>query len=261
MSFKIIFLDIDGTILRPDDTIEPSTKKAIAHVQQLGVEAVLATGRPIHEIQEIGEELKIDSYIGYNGALAVYNGEEIFAKTMARTSVKTIVDVAKQQNHDLVLYTNNRNYFLSLESLKAKKFIDMFHLKQNALFTEEVMNDILGITLITNGENDQIHYEHVDGFYFSQVNVEGMRHCFDIIRDKVNKGVGVTFLLKRLGLEKEEAVAFGDGMNDKEMLSAVGEGVAMGNSHEKLFLYAKHRTTSVTNSGIYNGLKSLGLID
>jgi hydroxymethylpyrimidine pyrophosphatase-like HAD family hydrolase len=94
-----------------------------------------------------------------------------------------------------------------------------------------------------------------------KVNAEGYRHCFDVIRDHVNKGTGVNALLQHLNIPRDASIAFGDGMNDKEMVAAVGEGFAMGNSTPELFSYAKHKTTDVMNSGIYNGLKSLGLVE
>jgi Cof subfamily protein (haloacid dehalogenase superfamily) len=259
--YNILFLDIDGTILRPDNTIEDSTKKAISTLKEKGIETVLSTGRPIHEIREIGGELNIRSYIGYNGALAIYNGEEIFSEPMKAEIVQHILDVAGENGHDVVLYTSNKNYFTSMESREVKDFIELFHLRQNALFTDEVLHDILGMTIITGGEQEQQLYHLGEEIHLSQVNLEGMRHCFDVIRDNVNKGVGVEFLLNRLGIPRESSIAFGDGMNDKEMLSTVGEGFAMGNAHKDLFQYAKHKTTAVTDSGIFNGLKQLGLLE
>ncbi len=67
-------------------------------------------------------------------------------------------------------------------------------------------------------------------------------------------------VLAVLGIPKEQAIAFGDGMNDKEMLQTVGESFVMANGDPNLFPYAKHRTTTVDNSGIYYGLKKLGII-
>ncbi|MGV3465154.1 MAG: HAD family hydrolase, partial [Heyndrickxia sp.] len=104
-------------------------------------------------------------------------------------------------------------------------------------------------------------YDVLQGIILSQANVEGMDYCFDVIRNNVNKGTGVKRVLDYLGLPTEKSIAFGDGLNDMEMLCNVGEGFAMGNSHPDLFQYAKHRTTDVMDSGLYNGLKSLGLID
>ncbi|MFS0636071.1 HAD family hydrolase [Mesobacillus foraminis] len=257
--FKMLFLDIDGTIITPDNTIQDSTKTAVAKTKEIGMETVLATGRPIHEIAEIGEALNVHSYIGYNGALAIYRGETIYSEPMDPGSVQYILDTAAKYGHELVLYTDNKNYFTAMSSPKVNQFIEVFHLRQNAEYTSEVIGNILGITIISASDQDGKYYQFDDEIHLSQVNIPGMGHCFDVIRKQVNKGVGIKFLLDRLGISPKDAIAFGDGMNDKEMLSYVGEGFAMANAHENLFAYAKHRTTSVTDSGIYNGLKSLGL--
>ncbi|MGM7723366.1 HAD family hydrolase [uncultured Metabacillus sp.] len=261
-NYKILFLDIDGTILRPDDTIEESTKKAVAEVKQKGVDVFLATGRPLHEIAHIAEELKIESFIGYNGAYAIHKGEDIFKSPMKAETVRSFVEIAKYNGHELVLYTHEKNIFSDLESSVVKDFIHSFHLQNNEGYSVDVIHSILGITLINLSENEPALYEKDDpSIHLSQVNVDGLRHCYDVIRDNVNKGIAVQHILELLDIPKESAIAFGDGMNDKEMLSVVGEGFAMGNAHPDLFQYAKHKTTKVTDSGIFNGLKSLGLID
>jgi Cof subfamily protein (haloacid dehalogenase superfamily) len=261
-NYKILFLDIDGTILRPDDTIEDSTKQAIAEVKQKGIEVFLATGRPLHEIDHIAEELNIQSFIGYNGAYAIHQGKDIFKSPMSANSVENFVDIAKNNGHELVLYTHEKNIFSDLESSVVQEFIQAFHLHKNDQYSLDVINQILGITLINLSENEPALYEKNEhNIHLSQVNVDGLRHCFDVIRDNVNKGIAIQHILELLQIPRESSIAFGDGMNDKEMLSFVGEGFAMGNGHPDLFQYAKHQTTKVTNSGIYNGLKSLGLVN
>jgi Cof subfamily protein (haloacid dehalogenase superfamily) len=260
-NYKILFLDIDGTILKPDDTIEDSTKRAVAEVQQKGVEVFLATGRPLHEISHIGEELSIRSFIGYNGAYAIHKGKDVFKEPMNASMVEHFVNITKQHGHEVIMYTNEKNIFTSLDAPIMKEFIKKFHLHKNALFTPGIVNDILGMTLVNLSENEPALYEKYDNIHLSQVNVEGFRHSYDVIRDNVNKGFAVEMILELLRIPKESAIAFGDGMNDKEMLKVVGEGFAMGNAHPDLFAYAKHKTTEVTNSGVYNGLKSLGLVD
>lgn len=261
INYKILFLDIDGTILTPDDTIQDSTKQAVAQLQQKGLEVFLATGRPLHEIANIGEELNINSFIGYNGAFAIYKGETIFRETMNKDTVKHFLAIAKSHGHEAVLYTSDKNAFTSLEAPITKEFMKKFHLYKNDTITDDILNQVLGITLINLSENEHVLYEEDAEIHLSQVNIEGFRHSYDVIRDTVNKGLAVQMILERLGIPKESAIAFGDGMNDKEMLSYVGEGFAMGNAHPNLFPYAKHTTTSVTESGIYNGLKSLGLLE
>ncbi|MDQ0218805.1 HAD family phosphatase [Peribacillus cavernae] len=260
-SYKILFLDIDGTIIRPDNTIEDSTKKAVSQVQQIGIEAVLATGRPIHEIADIARSLNIDSFIGYNGAYAVYRGIDLFKKPMSRESVEYFLKTAKQHKHELVMYSSTKNHLTAMDTPSMEAFKQKFHLYQNERYTSSVLDEILGMTIIASSENDASLYNTGKDVYLSQVNMEGFHHCFDVIRDNVNKGTGVHALLQKLNIPREAAIAFGDGMNDKEMLAAVGESYAMGNSTPELFSYAKNKTTDVTNSGVYNGLRSLGLLD
>lgn len=258
--YKVLFLDIDGTIMRPDDTIEDSTKLAIQKVQEKGLQVFLATGRPLHEIAFIAEELKIQSFIGYNGAFAIYDGKTIIDEPMDANVIEEFLKIAKEHHHEAVLYTSEKNVYTQMDSPIIKVFIEKFHLHKNDLYTPEVINSILGVTLINLGENDTHLYEKKGEIHLSQVNVEGLTNNYDVIRDNVNKGIAVEKILKILNIPAENAIAFGDGMNDKEMLSLVGEGFAMGNAHPDLFAYANNKTTEVTNSGIYNGLKSLGLI-
>ncbi|NWQ42016.1 HAD family phosphatase [Bacillus sp. EB106-08-02-XG196] len=259
--YKVLFLDIDGTIIMPDDTIEDTTINAIRQVQEKGIEVFLATGRPLHEIRELAKELNVHSLIGYNGAFAIYQGKDLFQEPMNKESVKQFIDIAKKNQHELVLYTKDQNIFSDIETDGVKEFIEKFHLHKNDSYSPSNDYEVLGMTLINLKTKDTALYKHEDQIHLSQVNLEGMLHCYDVIRDQVNKGIGVQYVLKHLGLKKENAIAFGDGMNDKEMLLSVGEGFAMGNGHPDLFQYAKHRTTSVTESGIYNGLKALGIIE
>ncbi|UCZ52869.1 Cof-type HAD-IIB family hydrolase [Bacillus shivajii] len=260
-SYKILFLDIDGTILTPDDTIEASTKEAVKQVKDKGVDVFLATGRPLHEIQEIGEELNIESFIGYNGAYAVHRGKDVFLEPMEAETIQFFLDTAKQKGHEAVMYTNGKNLFTNGDSKLTKEFIKTFHLKQNEPFDAKYIDDILGVTLLNVGKNEPSLYEKEGSIHLSTVNVAGVKdHAYDVIRDHVNKGIAVQQVLDLLGIDKSEAIAFGDGMNDKEMLSLVGEGFAMGNAHPDLHEFANRQTTDVTDSGVYNGLKALGVV-
>ncbi|KAB7673179.1 HAD family hydrolase [Bacillus sp. B1-b2] len=259
--YKILFLDIDGTILTPNDTIQDSTKQAVHLIKEKGMEIFLATGRPLHEIMDIGEELGIHSFIGYNGAYAIHNGKDVFKVPMSADLITNYLDIAKDNDNELILYTNANNLLTNPNGVITQEFCKKFHLRQNRTFTLEDKENILGMT-ITNVKEETIQtYEAYPDIHLSQVNIDGFKHSYDVISDKVNKGFAVSFILKELGIDKEHSIAFGDGLNDKEMLQTVGEGFAMGNAHDKLFSYAKHKTTSVTDNGIFNGLKQLGVIE
>ncbi|GAE34863.1 HAD family hydrolase [Halalkalibacter akibai] len=259
--YKILFLDIDGTILTPDDLIEESTKEAVKQIKQKGLEVFLATGRPLHEIQEIGEELKIESFIGYNGAYAIHKGRDVFNEPVEATVVDRFLNTMKSRGHEGVLYTNGQNLLTNSEAPIVKRFVEHFHLRHNEEYKDTFKQDILGISIM-NISKEEVHlYEEEGVIHLSPINVsEFKEHSYDVIRDKVNKGFAVQKVLDLLNIDKESAIAFGDGMNDKEMLKLVGNGFAMGNAQEELFQYADHQTTDVTNSGVFNGLKALGLV-
>ncbi|RYG73719.1 HAD family phosphatase [Lentibacillus lipolyticus] len=260
MTYKLLFLDIDGTILKPDHTYTETTKQAITMAKEKGVDVFLATGRPLHEISDLAEELDIHSFIAYNGSFATYRNDTIVNEPIPKNSMERFITIAEEHNHELIMYTREKNYCTNMERPLVQKFTDLFGLKTNAAFTPAIMDEILGATAL-NVASDQVPlYETEANFQLSPVHVNGAENSYDILRTNVNKGYSVEKILDLLGVTPEEAIAFGDGMNDKEMLQTVGEGFAMGNAHDDLFQYAKHRTATVDEDGITQGLKKLGVI-
>ncbi|WP_010094320.1 Cof-type HAD-IIB family hydrolase [Ornithinibacillus scapharcae] len=260
MTYKILFLDIDGTILRPDHTYHPKTKEAIKQAQAQGIQVFLATGRPIHELGDLADDLQINSFIGYNGALAIYRGETIVDEPMKKEIITEYLEIIKKHDHDIVLYTSEDNYVQDIESSRIKDFQEMFQLLTLNPIHEELTNYVLGATVLNIRPDEVPLYEINDDIHLSQVNVSGAEDCYDVIRKSVNKGEAVKAILAHLGIDKEHAVAFGDGMNDKEMLQTVGASFAMGNANPELLSYAKYQTKSVSEAGVYYGLKDLGLV-
>src|SRR5690625_105768 len=260
MTYKSVFLDIDGTILKPDHTFSTATKKAIQQLQAQDIEVFLATGRPLHELDELAKQLNVHSFIGYNGAYGTYNDKAFLNEPISKEIVDQYVDISKENGHEIVFYTSDKNYFTSLNQPVVQQFIETFELQFNDLYTDEISENILGITVMNLAPGESKLYELEENVHLAQVNLAGHEHCYDVIRKNVNKGKAVQRAFELLNISKEEAIAFGDGMNDKEMFQSVGESFAMGNAHEDLFQYAKHTTTSVSEDGIFNGLQKLGLV-
>src|SRR5690625_3339533 len=138
MKYKVLFLDIDGTILKPDHTFSAKTKDAIQQVQQQGVEVFFATGRPLHELSDLAEQLNIQSSIGYNGGYAIYQNTVVVNEPIDRDMIKQYTMINKSYPHEIVFYTKEKNYFTTLDSSIVTSFIDLFQLKYNELFTEKV---------------------------------------------------------------------------------------------------------------------------
>lgn len=263
MTYKIIFLDIDGTILKYDHTYENETVKAIQHLQQKGMHVFFATGRPSHEINKLCQAFSIDTCITFNGAYAESSNKELFKTTFSTEQIQSLISTAKQNDHELVLYTLGGNYYTNLASTYSQRFIEKLVMKENEqlpLDSSDILDEVLGCTIlgVENGDVSPYHEHH--NVHFSQVNVDGAKHAFDVIRKSVNKGVAVKAVLASLQIDPKQAIAFGDGMNDKEMFQVVGTSFAMGNSHPSLVSYSTNQTTSVNESGVLNGLKQIHLI-
>ncbi|GAB4073003.1 Cof-type HAD-IIB family hydrolase [Barrientosiimonas marina] len=258
--YNVLFLDIDGTILKPDQTYSETTKKAIAAVKAQGVDVFLATGRPLHEIHDLAEALDIHSFIAYNGAFALHQGNVIVNEPIPQEQIKQFTNTAAKNGQELILYARDTNYMTDPKSPFIKQFADLFDMKSNALYTSDAADKILGATVLNAAPEDVPMYEIDANFRLSPVHVNGAENSYDILRKNVNKGYAVEQTLKHLNISRDQAIAFGDGMNDKEMLTAVGTGVAMANAHEDLFPYAEQQTTSVTDDGIAHGLQQLGLL-
>ncbi|WP_152655296.1 HAD family hydrolase [Oceanobacillus sp. CFH 90083] len=261
MTYRALFLDIDGTILQPDHTYTASTQDAIQQVKSAGLEVFLCTGRPFVDIQNLASDLGITSSVTYNGAYALYQGDVIFNAPMKKEDVEKMVSIAGQSQSELVLYTTEHNYFTSLTNPHVEDFNEVFQLHQNKLFTTDVADKIVSASAINVAAHQVKDFEITDDYHLSRVNVPHASESYDVLRASVNKGVAIKQMLHHLNISPSEVIAFGDGMNDKEMLKFVGTGVAMGNADPKLVEYADFQTTSVTESGIFNGLKKLGLVE
>jgi Cof subfamily protein (haloacid dehalogenase superfamily) len=260
MTYKILFLDIDGTILNPDHTYHPKTKEAIEQVQEQGIEVFLATGRPANELKEIAKELNIESYISYNGAYTIYQEEAIVHAPMKVEMVKEFLAIAKKFNHEILLQARESNYVTDTKSTLMKDFIELFQLEKIEGIHEEKLDDILGVNILNVHPEEAAHYELNEDIRLAQIHVNGAQDSYDIIRKSMNKGEAVKIVLEKLGISPAEAIAFGDGMNDKEMLQTVGASFAMGNAHPELFQYATFQTTAVSEAGVFTGLQQLGLV-
>ncbi|BAC14555.1 hypothetical conserved protein [Oceanobacillus iheyensis HTE831] len=260
MNYQALFLDIDGTILRPDHTYSERTKQAIKQVKNQGLEVFLCTGRPIIEIDDLADELGVKSLIGYNGAYAKYEGKTILNEPMPENDVDTFLRVAASKNHELILYTKDKNHFTTFEDDFVKTFKKVFQLRKNELFDKRLKDQILGITALNVDPSEANHYMINDNIRPSQVNVNSIIAAFDIIRVNMNKGEAIKRVLDELNIPLENSIAFGDGMNDKEMLQTVGVGFAMGNADNELVQYADYQTKSSEDDGIFYGLQQLGLV-
>ncbi|RWR12406.1 Cof-type HAD-IIB family hydrolase [Siminovitchia fortis] len=253
---KIVFFDIDGTLLDGDKNLPASAKEAVHTLQKNGIYTAIATGRAPFMISSLLKELNIDSYVCFNGQYVVFENKVIAANAINKEILKNIEKTANRHEHALVymneatLKTNTKNNDRVRKSLGTLKLAYPDY--DPEFYTKK---DIYQALLFTK-ENEA---EYLSSFHEVSF-IRWHELALDIVPKGGSKARGIRQLIKRLGFKMEDVYAFGDGMNDIEMLREVGTGVAMGNAHDVVKEHADIVTTDVENDGIVNGLKEVGLL-
>ncbi|MGE7997101.1 Cof-type HAD-IIB family hydrolase [Lysinibacillus sp. NPDC093190] len=254
---KILFFDVDGTLYNSEKILPASAKEALFEARRNGYELAIATGRGPFMIQSLLEELDINTYVTFNGQYVVYRGEVVYTNGVEKDELAKIIAFGEARNEPVVFLDDKRmvasvgNNDRVVESLNTLKYqyptIDSTYYMQNDVYQ----------TLIFMEEKD----EHLYREAFPNVQfVRWHRYSCDILPNGGSKAVGIEKILKKMGLTLNDAIAFGDGINDIEMLQAVGAGVAMGNGHERVKAVATHIAEHVDEDGLAKIMRQLNII-
>jgi len=257
MSYKIAFFDIDGTLVNDQKRIPQDTIDAIRELQAAGVEAVIATGRAPYFFRPIAEELGIDSFVSLNGAYVVYKGQPVFEREIPRQHVEMLVSHAASHNHCLVFeghsqfYTTDDTHQPMIDSVASLRV--ELPARDPDFWKKE---SIYQVFLHCEEHEEHLYNEAVPELRY----IRWHKTALDVLPHDGSKALGIKALLAHLNLTPADAIAFGDGLNDIEMLQTVGLGIAMGNSHEEVKPYADFVTAHVDEKGIRIGLQHAGLL-
>ncbi|MEI8199079.1 MAG: Cof-type HAD-IIB family hydrolase [Eubacteriales bacterium] len=259
MDYRIIALDIDGTLTNSSKEISAPTLHALLDIQEKGYRVVLASGRPTPGMKHLAEKLHLDSYGSY---ILSYNGGEItecrtnrtiFRKTLQRTIVPELFTFATANGIGLLTYTDDCiisgtpiDRFLEEESK-----INGLPVKYVPNFVEYVNFDINKCLL--TGEPDHLASMEIQlkELYGASYNIFRSEPYFlEFMPQNIDKAYGLNILLTDLGLTREQLITCGDGYNDITMIEFAGLGIAMENAQERVKAVANYITGSNDNNGI-----------
>lgn len=264
MSKKVIFFDVDGTLLdysigmpRPLQTTIDSIEK----LKENGHLVVIATGRPKSFIPKEILKLNFHGYITSNGAVVETKGEKITSKNLDKETLEKSIALFRKEEIEFILEGYYKSYFSNLKSQESKDFYEKFGVPKENMTDKWNLDEIqvqkMVATILNDTQMKKCRELLQDQFVF-------MRHpgafSYDIYSKSCSKADGIKDFLNHTGLKIENTYGFGDGYNDIEMIQAVAKGIAMGNANEDLKKHASHITDEVNNHGIVNGLNYMGLI-
>lgn len=257
MPKKVVFFDIDGTLVDADKVLQDSIREAIQEIQDQNIDVVLATGRPPFMFEEIRKELNIDSYVSYSGQYVVYQNEVIHENPICENEVSRLHEITKEKSYPMIFMSEDEmratvgGHPFIYEGLGKLKFAYP-DVDDNFSHTETIYQALL---FCEQGEEEPLACpKGVSKF------LRWHRYTCDVLPGDGHKAVGIEKLLEASGVRHENTFAFGDGPNDVEMVEAVAYGVAMGNAVPEVKKVADYITDHVAENGLINGLKHLGLI-
>ena len=257
MDYKIVFFDVDGTITSElDGTIPNSTKKAIKALLNNGIKVVAATGRPLSMCNEL-IALGIETFITANGGYAKHKDQVIHKIPLDINVIKEVVEFASKENHALSYYTeefsmNGVRDLTIMNTLKETLFLTEYPTINSTILGEEVY-----LMCLFANDTDVQKYKN----QFPQLTFKRWHpYIVNVLQQDLSKSIAILKVLEYFGFHQSEAVAFGDGENDIDMLEFVGLGIAMGNASERVKSFANDVTKKSSENGIEYALQKYGLI-
>ena len=244
---KIIFFDIDGTLVKlGKNEITEKVKNTLIHLQKDGIKLFIATGRPSFEVPTF-KGIEFDGIISFNGSYCISNGQVIHQNVIDKEDVKTVIENASKLGHYVQISGKKRMLANGYEENLEK----YFKMAKQDLYVSNDFDSLLNedvyqmVAAVHEDEYDQILKNTI-----SLKIVRWWSEACDIIPSASGKANAIHKILEYYGYTVDESMAFGDGGNDKDMLEAVGLGIAMGNALAEVKEIADYVCDTVDHDGI-----------
>lgn len=280
--YKLIAIDIDGTLLNSYGEVTDENKNAIQNAISKGAEVILASGRPIMSVKNLANELNANNYIICGNGAIMYDMQKeqiLYNKFLDKSKVLQIIKICEENSIYYNLYTDN------MILTKGLNYNVLFYNKENLNKPEEkktkinIVNDIYkyveekqdeNYLKITICDNSKIIFDRIiqklktikdidvlDVAHMSRKMIkDGTEDVLveyyytEISNVGVDKWYAIEELMNKLGITSNEVMAIGDNVNDKIMIENAGLGVVMGNSAPYIKEIADIVVADNDNSGV-----------
>lgn len=257
--YKLVAIDLDGTMLNSYGIVTENTKRTIKKVIENGTEVIIASGRPIDSIKAIAKEIGSNNYfIAGNGAIIydIKNDKIIYEKYLSKQKVLEIIKICEENSIAYNVYTDKtilatslkynvlyyykenlkkeenkktnisivENMYEYVEKSKEDKFLKITICDDNKTVFNSITRKIQKIKGI-----EMLDVSHMSRKTIKQGTEEiSIQYYYtEISLAEVDKWTAIQYLIDKLNIEKEEVIAIGDNMNDKKMIENAGLGIVM----------------------------------
>ena len=256
---KIAFFDIDGTLLPLGEvSLRPRVLKALHVLQAQGIKIFLSTGRTPQILPRF-EGIDFDGAVCFNGGYCFDAKGLLYHSPLHKEDMRRVIANAKARGISCLAATVNRmgsNFFTQ----SIEDYMQISHNSSNVLSPEEfealLEEDIYQLMVGCTADLDDAMVEGAPHLK----SVRWWDRATDVIDVDCSKSHGIEMVLRRYGLTREDAMAFGDGDNDTDMLRYCSLGIAMGNAWERVKQAADYVTDTCEDDGVYTALHHFGYL-
>lgn len=266
MKYKLVVIDVDGTLVNGQGQIAEEDKQAVIRVKQSFVKVCLCTGRVVAAVRPIIDELGLDMdpHIFFDGALTyVLRGAVTLKAVSLRPElVKEMVEYSRASNTYLELFSRD-TFFAEKESWSDEVHRQFFHVepkfvdfdgiweRETILKAEMVKHNAAEAAKVAQFEQ---HFQGKLRFSIARTPAYPEIDFVNIVDPSASKGEAVKELMSQMGLFKTEILALGDGLNDIPIFREITSSVAMGNAPDEVKQAAQYVTDDVDHHGVASAL-------
>ena len=267
MKYKMLVLDVDGTLLNDEKMISKRTAHALRKVQQMGIRVMLASGRPTYGLLPLAKQLDLGSYDGfilsYNGGQVIKasNGEVIFERRINPEQIPYLEK--KAVKNDFAIMTYNGDMVVTNRAgnahVAAEAELNGMKLEEQELFSVMIDYSPCKCMLVSDDEEALVGLEqHWKRRLNGVLDVFRSEPYFlEVVASGVDKGHTLAAVMEMFDVKTDEVMAFGDGVADVSMLQLAGMGIAMGNAPDSVKRCADHITLSNNEDGVAIAVENL----
>ena len=245
-TIKLVASDLDGTLLDKTGMLSEANRKAIQDLKARGIQFAIVTGRPYFSVGPLfsmwGIEGLVDVIIANNGLeIGIQaTGELLLGEKLSVEAIHEILDLYKDIPGNFCFYGDNALYGQEMDAFMKRVSVKN-HLPAYVEDLKTFIKKDLEKLLLACDPND---LEMINDFYLSHQSemyrgFKSQDYLFEFMHPSVSKLGGIGKLAQHLGFNVEEVIAFGDNLNDLEMIQGSGLGVAMINGDPVVKAHAK----------------------
>ncbi|WP_019789936.1 HAD family hydrolase [Streptococcus sobrinus] len=280
MASKVIFLDVDGTLVDYENHLPESAVEAIRKARANGHLVYICTGRSHAEVPPKLWDIGLDGMIGGNGSYVEHQGEVVMYQMLSEEDSRAIVDWLHERGLEFYLESNN-GLFASEHFKEAARPVMRAYALTKGAKEEDIKemepedglhglvyggnlyrNDLNKISFILKSYQD--HLDSKEAFPYLKAGTWGGRGETALFGDlgvaNIDKAHAIDVLLDFLDKDKADTIAFGDAKVDIPMLDYCAIGVAMGNGGPEILAMADMITDDIEDDGLYKAFEKLGLL-